>query len=404
MWVRTSNRGAAPRIVRVTTTWASEVLPLFLELAAIPSPSGEEEAVAERVRAYLRDLGIETEADAAGNLLARLPATDGAAGEPIFLCAHLDTVPVSGPIEPVVEDGVVTNSAATILGADDKAAVAVLLEAARLVLAEGRSHAGVELLFTTREETGLEGAFAFDVSRLTARLGFVYDYSGAVGEVVVAAPSGRTIDVVFTGRPAHAGINPEDGRSAIVAAARAISDLRLGRIDHETTANVGLIEGGSALNVVPAHCRLAVEARSRDERKLASLVQEILDSLSFAAAVTECEVETTVQDKYRGYRLAPDDPALLLARSALERAGFEPREVEVGGGADANVFNERGLHCVNVANGMANVHTADEKIAVADLEAMVAVTLELVRCSAAGRGQCPLQAIRAVSPHYLKRH
>ena len=362
----------------MTTTWASDVLPLFLELAAIPSPSGEEGAVAERVRAYLRDLGIQSDEDEAGNLLARLPATDDQAGQPIFLCAHLDTVPPSGPIEPVVEDGIVTNSAATILGADDKAAVAVLLEATRLLLAEGRPHAGVELLFTTREETGLEGAFAFDASRLHASLGFVYDYSGDVGDVVVAAPCGRAVDVRFTGRPAHAGINPEDGSSAILAASRAISDLRLGRIDDETTANVGLIEGGSALNVVPEHCRIAVDARSRDERKLAELLQEMLDSFSFAAAVSECEVEATVEDKYRGYRLAADDPALVLVRTALERAGFTPREVEVGGGADANVFNERGLHCVNVANGMTNIHTADEEIAVADLEAMVGVTLELV--------------------------
>jgi len=363
----------------VTTAWASDVLSLFLELVAIPSPSGEEEAVADHVRSYLRDLGVETDAaDPAGNLLARLPAPAGESGTPIFLCAHLDTVPASGPIEPVVADGVVTSAADTILGADDKAAVAVLLESARLILAEGRQHAGVELLFTTREETGLEGAFAFDSSRLEARLGFVYDYAGSVGEVVVAAPSGRAIDVMFTGRPAHAGINPEDGRSAIVAAARAIADLRLGLIDEETTANVGLIEGGSALNVVPAHCRLAVEARSRDDRKLADLVQELLDSFSFAAAVADCEVEATVEDKYRGYRLAPDDPALALARTALERAGFQPIQVEVGGGSDANVFNERGLHCVNVANGMANVHTADETIAVADLEAMVGVTLELV--------------------------
>jgi tripeptide aminopeptidase len=361
----------------VTTTWASDVLPLFLELAAIPSPSGEEEAVAERVREYLRGLGIESDTDGFGNVLARLPANEEG-GQPIFLCAHLDTVPPSGPIEPVVEDGIVTNGAGTILGADDKAAVAVLLEATRLLLAEGRRHAGIELVFTTREETGLEGAFAFEEKRLQSRLGFVYDYSGAVGDVVVGAPSGRVLDVRFTGRPAHAGINPEDGRSAIAAAARAISDLRLGRIDEETTANAGLIEGGSALNVVPAHCRVAVEARSRDERKLADLVQEMLDSFSFAAAVAECEVEASVADKYRGYRLAPDDPALALARTALERAGFEPREVEVGGGADANVFNERGLHCVNVANGMTDVHTAEERIAVEDLDAMVGVTLELV--------------------------
>jgi tripeptide aminopeptidase len=361
----------------VRTTWATEVLPVFVELAAIPSPSGEEAAVAAYVRRYLRDLGLEVDEDAAGNLLARLPATEDA-GTPVFLCAHMDTVPPAGPIEPVVEDGVVSNAAGTILGADNKASVAVLLEAARLLLAEGRPRSGVELLFTTREETGLEGAKEFDHSRLEARLGFVYDYSGSVGDVVVAAPSGRTLDVVFTGRPAHSGINPEDGRSAVLAAARALVDLRLGRIDEETTANVGRIEGGSARNVVPARCTLAAEARSRDPKKLAELVQEMLDCFAFAAAVSECELEATVEEKYEGYRLAPDDPALELAKGALARAGFEPREVEVGGGADANVFNDKGLSCVNMANGMSKVHTAEEEIAVADLEAMVRVTLELV--------------------------
>jgi tripeptide aminopeptidase len=361
----------------VKTHLADEVLSLFLELAAVPSPSGQEGPVAERVRRYLRDLGLGVEEDEGGNLLARVEATEGD-GTPIFLCAHLDTVPPKGPIQPVVDDGFVRNGADTILGADNKAAVAVMLEAARLLLAEGRPHAGVELLFTTREEVGLEGAKEFDPTRLRAGLGFVYDYSGSVGDIVVAAPSGRMLDVVFTGRPAHSGINPEEGRSAIAAAARAIADLRLGRIDEETTANVGRIEGGSARNVVPARCTLAAEARSRDARKLADLVQEMLDCCAFAAAVAECEVETTVEDKYEGYRLAPDEPALLLAKTALERAGFPPREVEVGGGSDANVFNAAGVPCVNLANGMSKVHTAEEEIAVGDLEAMVRVTLELV--------------------------
>jgi tripeptide aminopeptidase len=361
----------------VKSAWASEVVPLFLELAAIPSPSGAEAAVAERVRGYLRGLGLEVEDDPAGNLLSWIEPQDGG-GMPIFLCAHLDTVPPQGAIEPVLEDGVVRNGAGTILGADNKASVAAMLEGARILLGERRPHAGVELLFTTREETGLEGAKEFDVSRLRSGLGFVYDYSGRVGDVVVAAPSGCTLDVVFTGRPAHSGIAPEEGRSAIVAAARAVADLRLGRLDAETTANVGRIDGGTARNVVPDRCVLAAEARSRNERKLAELVQEMVDTVAFAAAVTECEVETTVEEKYHGYRLAPDDPALLLARGALERAGFAPREVEVGGGADANVFNLAGLHCVNLANGMTQVHTAEEHIAVSDLEAMVGVTLELV--------------------------
>jgi tripeptide aminopeptidase len=363
-------------------TWASGVLDLFLELAAVPSPSGSEDEVARLVRSYLAGLGLEADEDEAGNLLARLEPTERNGGGSIFLCAHMDTVPPEGPIEPVVgEDGLVRNGAGTILGADNKATVAVLLEAARLVLSEGRRHAGVELLFTVREETGLEGAKAFDHTLLRSGMGFVYDCSGPVGGVVRSAPYGRTIDVVFKGRAAHAGLAPEEGRSAIVAAAKAIADMRLGRIDQESTANVGRIEGGTARNVVPERCLLVAEARSRDERKLVELVEEMLDALTFAAGVAECEVETQISETYAGYRFKPRDPAFALAAVALERAGLEPRAIDVGGGADANVFNARGVPCVNLANGMMRVHTPEEHIAVADLETMLGVTLELVEAA-----------------------
>jgi tripeptide aminopeptidase len=366
----------------MAATWASGVLDLFVELAAIPSPSGEEAAVAEVIAAYLGDLGLAVEPDDAGNLLARLDPAEQNGGGSIFLCAHMDTVPPVGSIEPVVdESGVVRNSAGTILGADNKATVAVLLEAARLLLSEGRSHAGVELLFTVQEEVGLEGAKAFDHTRLRSRLGFVYDCSGPVGGVVRSAPYGKTIDVVFKGRSAHAGLAPEEGRSAIAAAARAIADLRLGRIDEETTANVGRIEGGTGRNVVPDRCTIAAEARSRDEGKLADLVQEMLDAFTFAAAVAECEAETRISETYAGYRFRPDEPAFALATVALKRAGVEARPIDVGGGADANVFNARGIPCVNLANGMMRVHTPEEHIAVGDLETMLAVTLELVEAA-----------------------
>jgi tripeptide aminopeptidase len=366
----------------MAATWASGVLDLFLELAAVPSPSGSEGEVAKRVRAYLDDLGVGVEEDEAGNLLARLEPTEQNGGGSIFLCAHMDTVPPTGPIEPVVgDDGLVRNAAGTILGADNKATVAVLLEAARLLLSEGRPHAGVELLFTVREETGLEGAKAFDHTLLRSGMGFVYDCSGPVGGVVRSAPYGRTIDVVFKGRAAHAGLAPEEGRSAIVAAARAIADMRLGRIDEETTANVGRIEGGTARNVVPERCTLVAEARSRDERKLVELVQEMLDALTYAAGVAECEVETSISETYAGYRFKPDDPVFALATGALERAGIDPRPIDVGGGADANVFNARGVPCVNLANGMMRVHTPEEHIAAADLETMLGVTLELVEAA-----------------------
>ena len=367
------------------------MLSLFLELAALPSPPGEERAVADRVLDYLHALGLEADEDDAGarigssigNVLCRIGPTEGAVGTPLFLCAHLDTVPPEGPIEPVVgEDEVVRNAAGTILGADNKAAVAAMLEAAARLVEDGRAHAGVELLFTPMEEVGLRGAAAFDERRLAARVGYVYDHAGPVGEVILGAPYQRKLDVQFHGRAAHAGMYPEEGRSAIAAAARAIADLRLGRLDAETSANVGQIEGGTARNVVPEHCRFAAEARSHDERKLADIVQEMLETVTFAATLAECEVETQVEGSARGYRFRRDDGPVRIAAAALERSGREASYVLSGGGADANVFNERGLRCVNLANGMTDIHTPDERIAVADLEAMVDITLSLVKVAA----------------------
>ena len=371
----------------MTSLFESDALSLFTELAAIPSPSGTERAVADRVYEELRALGLEPEVDDSGasvgsdcgNLYARIEPTNP--GTPIFFCAHCDTVVPTGPIEPVIEDGIVRNAAGTILGADNKAAIAAMIDGVRRVLVEGRDHAGIELVFTTCEETGCQGAAAFDMSRLAAEAGFVYDHAAPIGDVVIAAPYQRTIDVVFTGRSAHAGINPEDGRSAIQAAARAVADLRLGRLDEETTANVGKITGGTARNVVPDRCELVAEARSRDESKLLPLVQEMVDAFAFAASVTDCDVETQLSGMYQGYRLQDGNTALRLALAGLERAGFPPRQVEVGGGADANVFNERGLPCVVLANGMAAIHSPDEHIAVGDLDAMVEVTLALVEAA-----------------------
>jgi tripeptide aminopeptidase len=363
----------------------SDVVTLFTELAAIPSPPGEERAVADRVLAYLRDLALEVDEDdcgprigsAIGNLYCRLEPTE-TDGVPLFFCAHLDTVPPQGPIEPVVEEGVVRNGTGTILGADNKSAVVAMLEATRRIVAERRRHAGVELVFTPKEEVGLVGATAFDAERLRARAGFVYDHAGPVGEIILGAPSQASIDVHVKGRAAHSGMYPEEGRSAIAAAARGIADLRLGRLDDETTANVGEIRGGTARNIVPEHCWFTAETRSHDESKIAQVVQEILDAVTFAAAGGECDVETQVERHFSGYRFKQDALPVRLAATALEHSGFQPQYGLSGGGADANVFNERGLECVNLANGMANIHTPDEQIAVEDLERMVDVTVALV--------------------------
>jgi tripeptide aminopeptidase len=359
---------------------------LFLELCAIPSPSGEKRAVVDRVTRELDALGLPWDEDdvapaigsTAGNVLCRLPGrVEG--GTPIFLCAHFDTVPLAGGLDPVVgEDGIVRNAGGTILGADNKAAVAVMIEAARRIVRERRPHAGVELLFTPMEEIGLVGAAAFDVERLDARLGYVYDQAAPIGDVITGSPSAQELVLTFVGRAAHAGMYPEEGRSAIVAAARAIADMPHGRIDELTTANVGVIRGGTARNVVAERCTIQAEVRSHDESRVSDVVQQLVDTAAFAASMTECTLETRIEPKYRGYRFRDDDVPVRIAADALSRAGYRPRLGLSGGAADANVFNARGLPCVNLANGMTDIHTPDEHIAVDDLERMVEVTLALV--------------------------
>jgi tripeptide aminopeptidase len=360
------------------------VLDMFLELAAISSPPGREREVADRVHGFLHQLGLETDEDEAGaaigseigNIMCRVPPT--APGTPIFLNAHLDTVPPTDAIEPVVNDGVVTNRRDAILGADNKAAVVTMLAAVRDRVQGGGEHAGVELVFTPMEEIGLRGAKRFDVSRLQAEFGYCYDHAAPIGQIVLAAPSQRTLRLTFRGRPSHSGMVPEQGRSAILAAARAIAAMPLGRIDSQTTTNVGLIEGGVAGNIVPPLCVVSAEARSRSADRLSETVQAMLDACTAAASETGCEVEAAVASEYETYRFSGDERPVALAVRALAACGYEPGFIESGGGADANVFNAAGMPCLNLCNGAAEIHTSAEHISVADLEGMTAVTAALI--------------------------
>jgi tripeptide aminopeptidase len=358
---------------------------LMVRLCEIPSPSREEGLVAEVVRASLTALGAEvSEDDAAeripagcGNILARWPATvEG--GVPIVFAAHLDTVPQTAPIEVTAVDGMLRNRNPAILGSDNKAAVAALLVALQHVVEEGRPHAGIELLFTPCEEIGLKGGAAFDVTRLTSRVGFVYDHTGDIGEIVFAAPSLRRLEAIFVGLAAHAGIIPEAGRSAIAAAANAIARMPLGRIDADTTANVGVIAGGTAANVVPELCTVVAEARSRDERALAGQLMAMLDALAWAASEGEVDLQTRVHDEFHGYRLSEGDLQVALASQALRACGRTPRLVPSGGGSDVNALLRNGFPCVNLCNGSMDVHTPNERISVASLVGMVEVTLAIV--------------------------
>ena len=362
-----------------------EVARLMARLCEIPSPSRDEGAVAEVVRAELRGLGAEVTEDAAaaeipagcGNIVARFAGT--APGTPIMLGAHLDTVPQLGPIVVRLDgDGRLTNGHPTILGGDNKSAVATILTAMQRVVDEGRPHAGVEVLMTPCEEIGLQGASRFDPTRLVARVGFVFDHTGPVGGIVRSAPSLKKIEATFVGRAAHAGLEPEQGRSAIEAASRAVARMPLGRIDADTTANLGTISGGTATNVVAERCTLLAECRSRSERSLSRQLTAMLDALTWAATECEVDLETRVHSEFTGYRLSEKDPQVEMAMRALRACGLEPHFVDTGGGSDANALLLNGFPAVNLCNAMVDVHTPDESIAVADLERMVDVTLALI--------------------------
>jgi len=278
----------------------------FAKLCRIESPSGHERDCADAVSAELRALGLDVAEDGAGagiggdcgNLLARVP---GNGDRFILFCAHLDTVPLAAPVEPVVRDGAWQNANEAILGADDKVAVATMLLLARR-LAAAPAAVGVELLFTVGEELALAGAKEFEVGVLRSTLGYVFDSASPVGGVVVASPSHYRIAAELRGVAAHAGVAPEAGRSAILAAARAIASMRLGRIDSQTTANIGTISGGSAANIVPDRCRLVGEARSLEGARAEQLASEIVECLTDAANDPECEcdLDATVEREFEG--------------------------------------------------------------------------------------------------------
>ncbi len=354
----------------------------FAALCRIPSPTGQERECAEWVRSALEQMGLEVElyrdfpGSDAGNLLARIPGTGVHSA---LLCAHLDTVPPLAAIEPVIVDGGWENANAGILGADNKAAVAVLVELAhRLCQKPQPPQLGLELLFTVAEENGLQGAKHFDPGRLRSGFGYVMDHASPIGEIVIASPTYDRIVAEVRGRAAHAGIRPEEGRSAILAAARAVAAMPSGRIDPQTTANVGRIQGGTATNVVAERCTLEAEVRGLDRERAKQLVTELVDHLQDAANAGECDLDVTVEQMFAGYRTRTSAPEVRLAERALRACGYEPRHILTGGGSDANALQVNGFRCANLANGTERNHQPDERVSVDALHGMLEVVIALV--------------------------
>jgi tripeptide aminopeptidase len=366
----------------------------FAELCRIESPSGRERACADWVTAQLSAMGLEVSEDSsgpavgsdAGNLLARIPSGPAhpAGAESMLLCAHLDTVPLAAPVEPVLVDGFWENANEGVLGADNKSAVAVILELARrFTNGGGPPPVGIELLFTVCEETSLGGSAEFDVTQLGSAFGYVFDHATPIGEVVVASPTHYRIIADLRGRAAHAGVRPETGRSAVAAAAKAIAAMRLGRLDAETTANVGMIEGGSAINVIPERCRVVAEVRSLDEDRAAAVTTETVDHLQDAADAGECDLDLQVERMFRGYRTKPKAPQLAAAERALRACGYEPRHIPSGGASDANSFEAAGLPCTCLADGTERNHEPGERISAQSLEELLEISIALVDEAAA---------------------
>ena len=361
----------------------------FVRLCETESVSRNERAMADFATGELRALGLEVSEDGsgaetgsnAGNLLARIPPPDGA--RTILLCAHLDTVPLDAPVEVEEVEGVLRNRNEAIIGADNKAAVAVILAAVRRLVQDGPPPVGIEILFTTCEELALAGAKEFDVSALRSEYGYVFDHATPIGEIIVAAPTFFQIEGRFRGKAVHAGMHPEKGHNAIEAAAAAIAAARFGRLDPSTTANVGRIEGGTASNVVAERCYVQCEARSTDHERAGEVATSIVDAMTEAASDRECDLEIHVEELFRAYRVPRSSKPIEVATAALADVGIEAQPISTGGGSDANVFQARGFPCVNLANGTKGAHQADESVTVDALETMLDVALGVVRHSAA---------------------
>jgi len=347
----------------------------FLDMVRVPTPGGSESSLYPLLDAWFSPLGIDPTRDAAGNLLYKV---DGE-GEALLLTAHMDTVVPCEGIEPVIDGaGVISCASDTILGSDDKAGIAIILELLELLRATGSTHRPLDILLTVREETGLLGAKAFDASALRARMGIGLDSTGEPGTIIVSAPSQNSFAVTVKGRAAHAGGRPEDGINAIQAAAKGVANMPLGRIDSETTANIGIISGGSATNIVPALVTMRGEARSRDAAKLQAQTDAMVAALRQGAEELGAEIDIDVRHTYDNYAFAPTHPVVALVAEAMERAGITPVFLPSGGGSDANVFNARGVSTVQLGIGMTDVHTTSEHIALDDMEAIVRVLLEAV--------------------------
>ncbi len=346
----------------------------FVELAQINAPSGSEREIAGVVAGRLRGMGFSTRFDNAdertggncGNLIARWEGTAPTL-RPMFLSTHLDTVLPTAGLRPVIRDGVIRSDGTTILGADDRAALAAYLEGIWAVQESGVACAPLELILTVSEQPGLVGAQHLDYSLVTSRAGYVFDSSGDVGQIIVKGPYSNRIRWWIEGKPAHLGLAPEEGVSAILIAAEALGAMRLGKVEPGTHANVGVIHGGRMPSIIPDRVEMVGEARSFSSERLDVQLQDMTEAVARAAERRGGSATVAIEKKYLGFAFSLDSGHVQMAVRAAARIGIEPFFTETLGGADTNIFNEHGLVCLTLGNGFRNIHSFDEHISIKNL-------------------------------------
>ena len=358
----------------------------FLELVQIDSESGHEGNIAKVLKSKLETLGLDVIEDdtkaqtglGSGNLIGRLKGSlDGV--DPILFSCHFDTVTPGNGVKPVIKEDVIETDKTTILGADDKAGIAALLEGIRILKEAEIAHGDVEFVLTAGEEVGLMGASALDKKSLNAKYGFALDSGGSVGEIIVASPDHGKIVAKVHGVAAHAGVAPEAGVSAIEIAAKAITNMPLGRLDEELTANIGMINGGERTNIVCDYVELVGEARAITFSKLENQMRRMGEALENAAKERGCTVDVDITFERVGYKLEATDPVVKVAQKALTTIGRKPNLQATGGGSDANIFTINGIPTANLGVGYLDIHSKDEKMPISELVKLSELVVQLIK-------------------------
>lgn len=364
------------------------LLKTFIKLASIKSPSKDEKEIADYVKNKLAALGLKVSIDRsgkifgsnAGNIIAFYKAKKPSGSKPIFLTAHLDTVKVAGYIKPVIRNGRIYNKDKdTILGGDDKVAVAAIIEALSVITQKNIPTGDIYIVFTVSEEIGVMGAKNLDVGMIGAKYGFAFDSDGDVGTIINQAPFHNSIVAKFKGKATHAGIEPEKGINAIKAASIAIANMKTGRIDKESTSNVGKIEGGVATNIVAENTKVEMEARSLKLSKLNSITERMVDDLKKGARAAGAGLEYKVVREYEGFKIKSDEIPMKVAKNALKILNIKPKVTSSGGGSDINIFNSKGKMAVNLSAGLENIHTSGEFVKINQLEKLTQLILNICK-------------------------